>query len=106
MEGDRFERSVRFAGYLIAGSILIAFGIEFTVTSLIGVISDCVVSSSPNGFCSGPEVWQLLAPLIAGAILIIIAIVFFLLARANSTSVVRQAVNTDIWSPPPPPPPA
>ncbi|MGP8075232.1 MAG: hypothetical protein ACLP8Y_00600 [Thermoplasmata archaeon] len=78
MDDTQFDRSIRFAAFLIGGVLFLTFGVEYLVSGVIDLAVEC---TSP-GFnaCSGNQVWQVLAPVISGVIVVILAIVFFVLA--------------------------
>lgn len=97
MADDALDRSIRFAAFLIGGALFLAFAIEYLVGGVIDLIVDCTNSSFSAG-CSGDQVWQALAPVIGGAVLAFLAILFFVLAY-------RPVRATAAPFPPPPPPP-
>ena len=75
------ERAIRFAVYLTGGLIVLAFGILY-VTSDVGNVLNCVYQTT---FCSGgfsqAELFETVPGLVGGAILVVIAVVLFFLAR-------------------------
>jgi len=79
MDDAQFDRSVRFASFLIGGVLLFAFGVEYLVSGLISLVVQCI-SNSFGQSCSGNYLWQVLSPVIGGAIVVFLAFVFFILA--------------------------
>jgi len=73
-----FDRSIRFAAYLIGGVLALIFGVEFTVSGIIDWAVQCVNNSFST--CQGNQIWSVLAPTISGAVILVLAIVLLLLA--------------------------
>ena len=79
MDDAQLDRSIRFAAYLIGAVLFLTFGAESVVSGVIEWIVECT-SSSFGQSCAGIQIWQVLAPAIGGAVLVVLAIVFFALA--------------------------
>jgi len=94
MDNPPLNRSVEFAAFLIGAVLFMVFGVEFLVSGLVDWVVECVSSSFPQQ-CSGNQVWQILAPVISGAILVFLAILFLILAYRA-----RHADSTMTPSPP------
>jgi hypothetical protein len=76
------------------------FGAESLVSGVIGWVTECAPGTFSQ-LCSGTQIWQVLAPAIAGGILIVFAIVFFALAHGTRGAI--PPIVAPPWSPPPPP---
>ncbi len=76
-------RAIRFAVYLTGGLVVLAFGIA-DVASSLGQILDCVYQTTfcSGGFSSGFEL-EVVPELGAGAFLVGVAVVLFVLARRS-----------------------
>jgi hypothetical protein len=96
MDEAQWDRSIRFAAFLIGAVLLLIFGAEFLVSGVVDWVVTCVANSFP-GQCMGPEIWETLSGALAGAILVVLAILFFVLAY--------RARRPTFVAPTPPPPP-
>jgi uncharacterized membrane protein HdeD (DUF308 family) len=97
MSDDRTDRSIRFAAFVVGGAIFLTFGIQALVEGVISLIEECT-NSQFGGQCSGSQLWESLAPVIAGVVLAVLAILFFVFAY-NA----RHPVPVKIPSTHPPP---
>lgn len=96
MDDAQFDRSIRFAAYLIGGVLFLTFGTESLISGIIDWIVECS-SSNFGRTCTGNQMWQVLSPVIGAGVLIVLAIIFFVLAYGS-----RRPAS---MSPPPPPRP-
>jgi hypothetical protein len=75
------ERAIRFAVYLTGGLVTLSFGLLY-ITSDIGQVLNCLAQTS---FCSGgfsqAIYYNTVPALVGGAIMVVIAMVLFMLAR-------------------------
>jgi heme/copper-type cytochrome/quinol oxidase subunit 2 len=94
MDDTQLDRSIRFAAFLIGAVLFLVFGVEFLVSGVISLVVECT-STNYGQPCSGNSIWQILAPVISGAIVVVLAIVFFVLAY-------RTRRIPTAYSPPPP----
>ena len=94
MDDAQFDRSVRFATYLIGAVLFLVFGIEYLISGVINLAVECG-STNYGQSCTGNQLWQLLAPVIGGVIMVAFAIVFFILAY-------RPPRSSTAYPPPPP----
>ncbi|MGC2359807.1 MAG: hypothetical protein WA691_05830 [Thermoplasmata archaeon] len=94
MNDAQLDRSIRFAAFLIGGVLFLTFGVENLVSGTIILVIECG-STGFGQYCSGNEVWQILAPVIGGTIVVVLAVVFFFLAY--------RARRSGAPSAPPPP---
>jgi hypothetical protein len=79
MDSAHAERLARFVVYLICAAILLGTGVPLLSEGLVTWDIECVSGNFPQA-CSSTQVWQFLTPAIAGAILTVISMVFFVLA--------------------------
>jgi hypothetical protein len=79
MGDERIDQSIRFAAFLVAGAIFLTFGIQALVEGIISLIAEC---TNPGfaGQCSGSQLWESLSPIVAGVVLAVLAILFFVFA--------------------------
>ena len=75
--------AIRFAVYLTGGLVMLGFGVMEVAESL-GFVLECAyqTSSCPSGFVGGIEL-EFASELGAGAFLVVVAGVLFLLARRS-----------------------
>jgi len=97
MGDDRIDQSIRFAAFLVGGVIFLTFGIQALVEGVTELIVQCT-NSAFGGQCSGSQLWEGLAPVVAGVVLAVLAILFFVFAY-NA----RHPVPVRIPVTPPPP---
>lgn len=90
MDDAQLDRSIRSAALLIGAVLLLVFGIEFLVSGVVDLAVECT-SMSFNQACSGSQLWQLLAPVISGAIEVGLSIVFFVLASRSRLGLASPA---------------
>ncbi len=94
MQDSQLDRSIRFGAFLIGAVLFLTFGVEFLVSGVIELVVECG-SANYGQSCSGNQLWEILAPVISGVIVVALAIVFFILAYRTRGS--------GALHPPPPP---
>lgn len=92
------SRAIRFAAFLISGSVFLTFAIEVMGSAVSDYLEVCVVSPVA-GQCSGSAVWTFLSPLVSGGILVALGLILYVLAYGA-----RNAVATTPTPAPTPPP--
>ncbi|MGD0587334.1 MAG: hypothetical protein ABSA63_00850 [Thermoplasmata archaeon] len=95
MDDVQFDRSIRFAAYLIGGVLFLVFGAESLISGIIEWAVECN-NSNFGQVCAGNQIWQVVSPAIGGAVLVVFAIIFFVMAS-------RSRRSGPAYLPPPPP---
>jgi hypothetical protein len=91
MDDGQFDRSIRFGAFLLGGVLFLAFGIEDLVSGVVTLVVQCYANSFGQT-CSGNVLWEVAAPAVGGAVLVLFGIFFFVLAyRTRRTASVPTA---------------
>jgi uncharacterized membrane protein len=78
MDDLHLERTVRFAAFLISGALLLGYAVPSLTDGVVEWSLTCTGSGGPS--CNTNQVWFIVAPIISGAILLVISGVLFFFA--------------------------
>jgi hypothetical protein len=79
MRPEGYGPEIRFAAFLISGSLFLAFGIETLTDGITEYVVQCTNSGFPQD-CSGISVLGIASPIVSGSVTVLLGIVLYAFA--------------------------